>query len=135
MPQTGRILAVDDEADACDTLAALLREEGYLVETAADGLKALPKLDEFAPDVVITDLKMPGLDGMGLMLKVHEEDPDRVVIVMTASSAVDTTVAAMRAGAADYLIKRTLPASRWGNSVSRRNWRVQAAGVQKDLAL
>ena len=105
MPQTGRILVVDDEADACETLAELLREEGYLVETAADGLKALAKLDAFAPDVVITDLKMPGLDGMGLMHKVHEEDRDRGVIVMTASNAVDTAVAAMRAGAADYLVK------------------------------
>ena len=57
-----RILIVDDEANARTALAELLRDEGYSVETAADGFKALPKLEEFAPDVVVTDLKMPGLD-------------------------------------------------------------------------
>jgi DNA-binding NtrC family response regulator len=91
--------------NARSALGELLRDEGYTVETAADGFKALPKLDEFAPDAVITDLKMPGLDGLGLMRKVHEQDPERVVIVMTAFGAIDTAVAAMRAGAADYLTK------------------------------
>ena len=105
MSKTGRILVVDDEANARSALAELLREEGYLVETAADGFKALPKLDEFAPDLVVTDLKMPGLDGMGLLRKVLEQDPERAVIVMTAFGAIETAVAAMRAGAADYLTK------------------------------
>jgi len=105
MPQSGRILVVDDEANARSALAELLREEGYTVETAADGFKALPKIDELAPDVIVTDLKMPGLDGLGLMRKSLEQDPDRAVIMMTAFGAVDTAVAAMRAGATDYLTK------------------------------
>ncbi len=105
MLKTGRILVVDDEANARSALAELLREEGYLVETAADGFKALPKLDEFDPELVITDLKMPGLDGMGLMRKALEQDPERAVIMMTAFGAVETAVAAVRAGAADYLTK------------------------------
>src|SRR5512138_915013 len=105
MEPKSRILIVDDEVNARTALAELLRDEGYAVETAADGFKALPKLDEFSPDAVVTDLKMPGLDGIGLMAKVHEQDPERPVIVTTALGAVDTAVAAMRQGAADYLTK------------------------------
>src|SRR6478735_10521776 len=101
----GRILVVDDEANARTALAELLRDEGYAVETAADGFKALPKLEEFAPDVVVTDMKMPGLSGLELMEKVRERDAACVVIVMTAFGAIETAVQAMRQGAADYLTK------------------------------
>jgi DNA-binding NtrC family response regulator len=100
-----RILIVDDEANARTALAELLRDEGYAVETAADGFKALPKLDDFAPDVVVTDLKMPGMSGLELMEKVRERDANCVVIVMTAFGAIETAVQAMRQGAADYLTK------------------------------
>jgi DNA-binding NtrC family response regulator len=100
-----RILIVDDEANARTALAELLRDEGYAVETAADGFKALPKLEEFVPDLVVTDLKMPGLNGLELMQKLRERDPDAVVIVMTAFGAVDSAVQAMKQGAADYLTK------------------------------
>jgi CheY-like chemotaxis protein len=61
----GRILIVDDEANARAALSEILHEEGYTTEVAADGFKALGKLADFNPDVVLTDLKMPGLDGMG----------------------------------------------------------------------
>jgi len=101
----GRILVVDDEPNARTALAELLRDEGYSVETAADGFKALPKLEDFGPDLVLTDLKMPGMDGIELMRKTRELDPEALVVVMTAFGAVDTAVAAMRAGAADYLTK------------------------------
>ncbi len=100
-----RILVVDDEADARSALAALLRDEGYAVDTAADGFKALPKLEEFAPDLVLTDIKMPGMGGMELMKRAWDADPECVVVVMTAYGSVDTAVAAMRQGAADYLTK------------------------------
>ncbi len=105
MTPRARILIVDDEANARTALAELLRDDGYVVETAADGFKALPKLDEFAPDLLLTDLKMPGLDGIALMRKARERDPECVAIVMTAFGAVETAVAAMRDGAADYLTK------------------------------
>jgi DNA-binding NtrC family response regulator len=100
-----RILVVDDEANARAALAELLREEGYVVETAADGFKALPKLEEFEPDLLLTDLKMPGMDGIALMRKAHQHDPQLAVVVMTAFGAVDTAVSAMRQGALDYLTK------------------------------
>ncbi|HTM45047.1 MAG TPA: sigma-54 dependent transcriptional regulator, partial [Polyangiaceae bacterium] len=102
---SGRVLVVDDEANARAGLAELLRDDGYTVETAADGFKALPKLEEFAPDLLLTDLRMPGMDGIELMRKAKELDPDSEVIVMTAYGAVDTAVSAMRQGASDYLTK------------------------------
>ncbi len=101
----GRVLVVDDEANARNALAEILRDEGYAVETAADGFKALPKLRDFSPEVVLTDLKMPGMDGVELMGKVREHDQEVGVIIMTAFGAVDTAVQAMREGAADYLTK------------------------------
>jgi DNA-binding NtrC family response regulator len=101
----GRILVVDDEANARSALVELLREEGYSVEGAADGFKALGKLTELAPDLVLTDLKMPGMDGIDLLKKIHAHDQGIAVVVMTAFGAVETAVAAMRAGASDYLTK------------------------------
>ncbi|MGE0320808.1 MAG: sigma-54-dependent transcriptional regulator [Polyangiaceae bacterium] len=100
-----RILVVDDEANARTALAELLKEEGYSVETAADGFKALSKFEEGHPDLVLTDLKMPGMDGVELLQKVRHADPDVEVVVMTAFGAVDTAVQAMRSGATDYLTK------------------------------
>src|SRR6266702_1967570 len=100
-----RILIVDDEANARTALAELLRDEGYSVETAADGFKALPKLEEFSPDLLLTDLNMPGMDGIELMRKARARDPEMVAVVMTADGAGDTAVSAMRQGAADYITK------------------------------
>jgi DNA-binding NtrC family response regulator len=105
MQTRGRILVVDDEANARQALAELLKEEGYSVEMAADGFKALPKIQEFAPDMVLTDLRMPGMDGLELMKRAQQEDTERAVVVMTAYGAVDSAVAAMRAGAADFILK------------------------------
>jgi DNA-binding NtrC family response regulator len=101
----GRILIVDDEVNARTGLAELLRDEGYSVEVAADGYKALPKIEEFAPDLLLTDLRMPGLNGIELMRKAREIDPEIEAVVMTAYGAVETAVSALRQGAADYLTK------------------------------
>ncbi len=105
MKKNGRILVVDDEANARMALAELLRQELYDVETAADAFKALGKFDEFSPHLVLTDLKMPGMNGIELMGKLRDQDESCVVIVMTAFGEVQTAVEAMRAGAADYLTK------------------------------
>jgi DNA-binding NtrC family response regulator len=98
-------LVVDDEANARTALAELLRDEGYDVETAADAFKALGKYETFTPHVVVTDLKMPGMDGIELVKKLRASDDPPAVIVMTAFGAVQSAVDAMRAGAADYLTK------------------------------
>lgn len=100
-----RILVVDDEANARTALAELLREEGYAVETAADGFKAFAKFEETQPDLILTDLKMPGMDGIELLHKVRQAEPNFEVVVMTAFGAVESAIQAMRAGATDYLTK------------------------------
>jgi DNA-binding NtrC family response regulator len=101
----GRILIVDDESNARAALSEILREEGYATETAADGFKALGKLDEFAPDVVLTDLKMPGLDGIAFMDKARAAAPGTVFVVMTAFGTISSAVDAMKKGAENYLLK------------------------------
>ncbi|HUS65160.1 MAG TPA: sigma-54 dependent transcriptional regulator [Kofleriaceae bacterium] len=103
--QRHRILLVDDDGDARIGLAELLRSRGYVVETARDGFKALPKLSEFEPDLLVTDLMMPGLDGLELIRKARELAPEHEAIVMTAHGSIDTALTAIREGAADYVLK------------------------------
>src|SRR5206468_2013580 len=105
MSRSGRVLVVDDEVNARTALAELLRDEGYEVEMAADAFKALGKYESFAPHVVVTDLKMPGMDGIELVKKIRAGEDPAAVVVMTAFGAVQTAVDAMRAGASDYLTK------------------------------
>jgi two-component system response regulator HydG len=100
-----RILVVDDEPSARSGLEKLLRQEGYAVESAADGASALASFADKPADVVVTDLKMPRMDGMELLAKLREQDEEIPVIVVTAFGDVSSAVGAMRAGAADYLTK------------------------------
>ncbi|MBX3128730.1 MAG: sigma-54-dependent Fis family transcriptional regulator [Polyangiaceae bacterium] len=101
----GSVLVIDDEPNARTALAEILKEEGYTVETAADGFKGLSRFDEFGPDLVLTDLKMPGMDGVELLRKLRERGTATPVVLMTAFGAVETAVSAMREGADDYLTK------------------------------
>ena len=101
----GRILVVDDEANARAALSEILRDEGYATETAGDGFKALGKIEEFSPDVVLTDLKMPGLDGIAFMEKAKSASPQTVFVVMTAFGTIDSAVSAIKQGADNYLTK------------------------------
>ena len=100
-----RILVVDDEASARSGLEKLLKQSGYDVQTAADGVAALEVASESAPDVVVTDLKMPNMDGMTLLSKLREQDSELPVIVTTAFGDVSNAVDAMRKGAADFITK------------------------------
>jgi len=101
----GRILVVDDEPTARMGLEKLLRRKGYRVQSEADGEAALKAAEEFAPDVVVTDLKMPRMDGIELLKQLRTQDRDVPVIVATAFGEVTSAVSAMRAGADDYLTK------------------------------
>jgi DNA-binding NtrC family response regulator len=101
----GRVLIVDDEANARSALAEILGDEGYECETASDGNKALAVLESFDPDVVLTDLKMPGLDGIGLLEKGRARVPHAAFVVMTAFGSIDTAVEAIKKGAENYLTK------------------------------
>jgi two-component system response regulator HydG len=100
-----RVLVVDDEPSARSGLEKLLQQEGYTVDVAADGMGALAIAAEHPPDIAITDLKMPKMDGVALLTKLREQDSDLPVLVVTAFGDVGSAVSAMRAGAADYLTK------------------------------
>ena len=103
---TGKVLVVDDELNARQTLVMLLQDVGHEVRDAADGFKALGVLQEgWVPDIVLTDLRMPLMDGLELLGKLKELDAQLPCIVMTAFASVDTAVDAMKQGADDYLTK------------------------------
>ena len=99
------ILVADDEPGVRESLAEVLRDAGHDVEVAGDGTAAIAAIDarEFA--VVITDLRMPGADGMAVLRRAREVAPKTIVLVMTAHASIETAVDALRAGAADYLLK------------------------------
>ncbi|MFW6051681.1 MAG: sigma-54-dependent transcriptional regulator [Myxococcota bacterium] len=101
----GRILIVDDEANAREALAELLADEGYDTATAADGQHALRALPSVDPDVVLTDLKMPGLDGIGLLEQGRALAPHAAFVVMTAFGSIETAVEAIKKGAENYVTK------------------------------
>jgi DNA-binding NtrC family response regulator len=100
-----RILLVDDDVSLRRVLEYNLQEEGYDVVAAADGAEGLRLFDERSPRLVITDLKMPVMDGFQLLAEVKERSPSTLVIVITAFGAVETAVEAMKAGAYDYITK------------------------------
>src|ERR1700722_12093939 len=112
MATRGRILIVDDESNARAALSEILHEEGYATETAADGFKALAKIGDFSPDVILTDLKMPGLDGIAFMEKARAAAPGAVFVVMTAFGTVSSAGEAVKKGAENYLFKPPDPEAR-----------------------
>ena len=101
----GRVLIVDDEVNARSALAELLDDAGYSVSTAADGRTALLQMEQVDPDVVLTDLKMPGMDGLALIERGRPMSPHTTFIVMTAFATIDTAVQAIKLGAESYLTK------------------------------
>jgi DNA-binding NtrC family response regulator len=103
--KAAKVLIVDDELNMRTVLKAMLKKEGYDVVTAADGLEALKFLKEEKFAVVATDLKMPGLDGMGLLGRIMQDDPSLPVIILTAYGTVANAVDALKKGAFDYLTK------------------------------
>ncbi len=100
-----RILVADDECGIREFIADAIGVNGHDVSVAADGAEAARLLDRYQVDVLITDLKMPGMDGMDLLRKVRAEQPEVEVIILTAHGTVDTAVTAMKIGAFDYLQK------------------------------
>src|SRR5690242_16253733 len=100
-----RILVVDDEPDMVENCTRILRRAGYRVLATTDPERALALVESERPDVVLTDLKMPGIDGMELMRRAHELDPTLPIIMITAFGSIESAVAAIKAGAFDYLPK------------------------------
>ncbi len=100
-----RVLVVDDEEGVRSFLAEALLSAGYEVEACKDGAEAYRKLASWAPVVLVTDMKMPGLDGLELLRRSRAEHPNVEVIVLTAHGSVSNAVSAMKLGAFDYLEK------------------------------
>jgi DNA-binding NtrC family response regulator len=103
----GRILVVDDEESMCQYLSILLGKEGYEVLTANSGAEALQTLESSPCDVVMTDIQMPGMDGIQLLKGVRAVDPETPVIIMTAYASEQSAIDAVNLGAFSYLQKHT----------------------------
>ena len=101
----GKILVVDDEAIQRDIVQDILEDQGYLVDTVGDGLDALEYVKTTPVDVVLTDLRMPGMNGVELLQRLKAHDPEIVVVVITAYGSVESAVEAMKQGAYHYLSK------------------------------
>ncbi len=105
-----RILLVDDHPLTRDALAALLAQHGFdVVGQAADGAEALVLAQQLQPDLVLLDLSMPGLDGLTALPRIRSAAPACEVVVLTASGTEDNLLAAIRGGAAGYLLKSEPP--------------------------
>ncbi len=102
---SGNILIIDNEKRMCGVLKAALELDQHIVETAFDGDAGIQKFNKGEFDIVITDLKMPGKDGIAVLDEVKKIAPETEVILMTAYATAQTAVEAMRKGAYDYLIK------------------------------
>ncbi len=105
MLRLSRVMIVDDDADTLALLREIIVKEGYQVETAEEAQTALRRLQEWQPDLIITDIQMPGMDGLALLTAVREKAPDVMVILLTAFGSLKTAVDAIKTGAFDYLSK------------------------------
>jgi DNA-binding NtrC family response regulator len=109
MKETHKILIVDDEKIVRESLYHWFEDEGYLVDTAIDGLDALKQFDKGKYDLILLDMKMPGMNGIELLTKIKEIDKDSVVILITAFASVPTAIQALKEGAYDYVTKPVDP--------------------------
>lgn len=107
---TEKVLIVEDEAHARTGLTELVASWGFRAESAADGAEGLERVRQWSPGIVVTDLKMPRMDGMELLARIQELQQKVVVIMLTAQGSIESAVEAMRMGAYDYIPKPVDPA-------------------------
>jgi len=100
-----RLLIVEDEETLSESLQRVLSKDGYEVDAVNSAEAALKNLEEAAYDLVITDITLPGIDGIELLRRIREKFSDQIVIIMTAYASIETAVGALRGGAYDYVIK------------------------------
>jgi len=103
--QNTQILLIDDEKQSCATLSLLLKKLGYTVETSHSGEHALELLQETSFDLVISDLVLPGINGIDVLKWIKTDSPETCVILITGKASAETAVEAMREGALDYITK------------------------------
>ncbi len=104
-----KVLIVEDEENERSGLAELIRAWGYDTETACDGMEGLEKVASWNPAIVVTDLKMPRMDGMELLEQIAGQPEPVAVILLTAQGSVDSAVSAMKCGAFDFIEKPVNP--------------------------
>jgi DNA-binding response OmpR family regulator len=111
MPHTrGSILVVDDEPTIGEVVSRYLERAGYEARVAEDGLAALDAVAERAPDLIVLDLMLPGLDGLEVMRRVRAEDRSSAIILLTAKGDESDRIVGLRLGADDYVVKPFSPA-------------------------
>ena len=104
-----KVLIVEDEENERSGMAELISAWGYRTETARDGVEGLEKVAAWTPGIVVTDLKMPRMDGMELLEKIATTPDEVAVILLTAQGSIDAAVAAMKLGAYDFIEKPVNP--------------------------
>lgn len=109
MSQPAKLLVVDDESNIRLTLSALLTRAGFAVTTASSGEEAIELIDQRSFDLLLVDLKMPGIDGMKVVAAVRERNLDPAIIVLTGHGSLETAVEGLHQGIFDYLLKTTDP--------------------------
>ncbi len=100
-----RLLLVDDEERFRTTLAKRLREKGFEVADLGSGMEAIDYIKENSVDIIVLDIKMPGLDGIETLTEIKKSNPGIEVVLLTGHGTVDTAIEGMRSGAYDYLMK------------------------------
>ena len=105
MGKQTRILVVDDEVKICHLIEGLLRQEGYEVDVSDSGIEALKMLKRGDYRMLLTDLKMPGIDGLELISKAKKICPEILVIMVTGYATIDTAVQSLKNGVDDYITK------------------------------
>ena len=100
-----KILIVDDKVDSCDVLRDILTDDGYDTSASLSSRSALARIKKKKPDLVLLDIKMPGMDGIELLKRVKQRDKKIAVVMITAHADVDTAREAMKLGAFDYITK------------------------------
>ncbi|HTR45446.1 MAG TPA: sigma-54 dependent transcriptional regulator [Thermodesulfovibrionales bacterium] len=100
-----RLIIVEDEKTLCESLKRVLVRDGYEVETFDSAEAALKSVEDASYDLIISDITLPGIDGIELLRRIRERFPDQIVIIITAYASIETAVGALRAGAYDYVTK------------------------------
>ena len=105
MPESWKIILIDDEEDIRDVMSVALSDAGYEVRAAADGETGLRMCSESAPQIVITDIRMPGMDGLQVLERLKQQFPDIEVIVATAFGEMQLAIRALQLDASDFISK------------------------------
>ncbi|HBH61028.1 MAG TPA: hypothetical protein DDX85_04660 [Nitrospiraceae bacterium] len=100
-----RLLIVEDEETLCESLNRVLSREGYIVDTVNTAESALEIMQERPYDLIVTDIILPGMNGIELIRKIRQNNSEQIVVVMTAYASLETAVESLRAGAYDYIVK------------------------------